>query len=893
MSFIGFGTPDLLATAWNDDSTPVAAVVGEFGLVLYSTGREYSDGFQVYTLEKATAVTLSRLNDVCFGSDTFIAVGAGGTIITSEDAQGWTLRTSGVEQNLYGVTHVTGSIFVAVGDQATILRSTDKGLTWTSISSLAGSQLRGVTIGGDYVTAVGENEILISSDLGLTWTVYIPSTSALLYDVVYWGSDFYIVGENSTIIKFSGDGTEEVQTSPVVTTFWGITAAGTEGLLVAVGEDGATATSTDGDAWQAQNSGIPEADFYGIDYGDNRFVTVGKDALVAYSVTGAGRPAFDNFTPISDIYRAQCFCEQFGYMLYGGILAFEEGKWNYYPERIMNAAPATVDDFTSVGWFFADLPGTGPLIDMAPIRGGVVLAHTRQLSLLTDGGSITYPWAHTKNYGEGLRPISNLTSFNGVAYMIADDGLIYTATTNGVARLEGFFDLTRFEDWEPGSESAWLGFDPVYQVLFVFRQKSPWTVWLVNDQTGGVSEIELPEITISNVEYEPRSAFIVNGLHGGIYASYVPTSGSTDEIVNVKLDLDGPITGEDNIAGSSVERFVGDLKTGSFRVTSIGIRGDADEVLIRTWADPDSTTRPDIAVLIREETTDDWMTNDQPHGDITVFTDRVEGVGTAFSRYLDVGESSRVLNVTTPEIELEAIDVTVHHKINVTVPEIELEAQDVIVQRYQEAMKVSVPEIELEPIAVGITHDKPIGLTIPEIQLEAVDVQVTRGGYYKLPWLVDQCRIYREAIDGTRTLATYTKASDYEIVLSSELGTFESLYVNPGAKRPFVLGRVGDYILTEYGWHRISAVNTAYEVELDWYPPAECSGTYVPAQEIPEGGDEGDGKVIVGLGRGFDQMQLRVVILPHDDCDATGAKITKIELGYTPTGKELKTDAGG
>ena len=50
-----------------------------------------------------------------------------------------------------------------------------------------------------------------------------------------------------------------------------------------------------------------------------------------------------------------------------------------------------------------------------------------------------------------LRMISNLISGNENAFGVAEDGLLYQANINGVQRLPGFFDLTEFEDWEPGS----------------------------------------------------------------------------------------------------------------------------------------------------------------------------------------------------------------------------------------------------------------------------------------------------------------------------------------------------------------------------------------------------------------------------------------------------------
>jgi hypothetical protein len=51
-----------------------------------------------------------------------VAVGSGGTILTSPDGVKWTRRTSGTNNLLYGVTYGNG-LFVAVGDRGTILTS--------------------------------------------------------------------------------------------------------------------------------------------------------------------------------------------------------------------------------------------------------------------------------------------------------------------------------------------------------------------------------------------------------------------------------------------------------------------------------------------------------------------------------------------------------------------------------------------------------------------------------------------------------------------------------------------------------------------------------------------------------------------------------------------------
>jgi hypothetical protein len=59
---------------------------------------------------------------VTYGNGTFVAVGEGGTILTSPDGVSWTARTSGTSNWLDGVAYGNG-LFVAVGDRGTILTS--------------------------------------------------------------------------------------------------------------------------------------------------------------------------------------------------------------------------------------------------------------------------------------------------------------------------------------------------------------------------------------------------------------------------------------------------------------------------------------------------------------------------------------------------------------------------------------------------------------------------------------------------------------------------------------------------------------------------------------------------------------------------------------------------
>ena len=74
----------------------------------------------------------------------YATVGSSGTILTSSDGTTWISRTSGTTNTLYGVTY-GNSTFVAVGDGGTILTSSDNGTTWTSRISGTSDTLRGVT----------------------------------------------------------------------------------------------------------------------------------------------------------------------------------------------------------------------------------------------------------------------------------------------------------------------------------------------------------------------------------------------------------------------------------------------------------------------------------------------------------------------------------------------------------------------------------------------------------------------------------------------------------------------------------------------------------------------------------------------------------------------------
>ncbi len=158
------------------------------------------------------------------GAGFLVAVGAGGTIITSSDGTTWADHTfsfaPGAQKDLYSVTYgydTTNAAyrFVAVGAAGTVLWSSD-GVTWNDVTSASATtaNLKGVTVGGydattgyALFTAVGESGTVITSLTGLTWasqatTSNIPATSNL-NSVVFYGTRRFMAAASDGNIYYS------------------------------------------------------------------------------------------------------------------------------------------------------------------------------------------------------------------------------------------------------------------------------------------------------------------------------------------------------------------------------------------------------------------------------------------------------------------------------------------------------------------------------------------------------------------------------------------------------------------------------------------------------------------------------------------------------------------
>jgi len=100
-----------------------------------------------------------------------MAVGTNGTILkTTDGGIIWNSLSSGISSTLWGIDFINKYIAVAVGDYGTILKTTDSGIKWFQQLSETNSDLRDVNfINTNIGLAVGDGIILKTTNGGFTF----------------------------------------------------------------------------------------------------------------------------------------------------------------------------------------------------------------------------------------------------------------------------------------------------------------------------------------------------------------------------------------------------------------------------------------------------------------------------------------------------------------------------------------------------------------------------------------------------------------------------------------------------------------------------------------------------------------------------------------------------
>ena len=192
--------------------------------------------------ESESTRTYHHLYGVAFGNNTFVAVGAGGTVRTSSDnGSSWDNGTSG---NSYYFDEVAyeDSRFIAVGQYGRIYTSSDNGTTW-SRSTWNGSTagLTGVASGNNVSIAVSSSNVIKSTDNASNWT--LKSSAVEVYDMVFGNRT--ASGEVATCgtITHGGDHDDGTYNSVALS---GGSGSGAEATVVVSGDNVTSVSITDG-----------------------------------------------------------------------------------------------------------------------------------------------------------------------------------------------------------------------------------------------------------------------------------------------------------------------------------------------------------------------------------------------------------------------------------------------------------------------------------------------------------------------------------------------------------------------------------------------------------------------------------------------------------------------
>jgi photosystem II stability/assembly factor-like uncharacterized protein len=227
----------------------------------------------------------NRLNSITCGAGLYVAVGMGGTVMTSADGLTWEIKKTGLHNTLYSIIY-SNNRFVVTGESGAILTSTD-GATWQVRSSGVALNLYSVAFGNAMFVATGDSGTIITSADGTAWTKRTSEVTGGIYSVTYGKSGFVALAENNfiqTITLTSPDGitwTRYLSSMNSILDEMTSVACGDSVFLAAMVNG--MYTSPNGTTWTKVDS-PPQYHVSSVAYLNNQFVAAG--AGISFSSDG-------------------------------------------------------------------------------------------------------------------------------------------------------------------------------------------------------------------------------------------------------------------------------------------------------------------------------------------------------------------------------------------------------------------------------------------------------------------------------------------------------------------------------------------------------------------------------------------------------------------------------
>ena len=267
-------TESLLDVTWNHTDTLVS--VAESGDIIAGRIVDNLDGTgTTIAWQSPVQPTSEVLGGVAWNGSIFLAVGGGGTVLSSTDGVNWSSPIIGTapDADLNAVTPWIDNRFVAVGASGRIFTSDDDaGSSWTeSNATRVGETLQGVAWNGaapaadtpedplvDALVAVGNNGTILTSEDGFTWSnrSAASQTTNALQDVIWSGEQYVATGTGGAVVTSPDGRVWSLESSETEASLFGVTYWPQRRLYAVVGSSGAIFTSQDAESrWASLGSG--------------------------------------------------------------------------------------------------------------------------------------------------------------------------------------------------------------------------------------------------------------------------------------------------------------------------------------------------------------------------------------------------------------------------------------------------------------------------------------------------------------------------------------------------------------------------------------------------------------------------------------------------------------
>lgn len=553
------------------------------------------------------AYGVGQLNAIAHGTPggvgTFVAVGHGGTVVTSTDGSTWDVQPTGITDNFYAVAW-GGNRFLATGWTPTQwmphIWSSPDGKTWTQVYTGTQYQYLYTLAYGNGLWVTAGSQTLLTSPDGTTWT---PRSTGVAWPVwagaAYGAGRFVVVSSsytNSTsyasAVATSADGVEW-QTRPANTMYWygfyavasgdgpgGVRfvaggqsiARSADGLdwvhgnamaaqhryaiasdgerWVSGGVYGSISTSPDGRNWTARYSGLGWTSVQGIAYGAGRWVAVAMQGKIV----------------MSDDDGAHWDKRPSGTGANLAAVAFRPGQW-----VAVGSGGTIVSSDDGATWALVG-SGTG-----APLWG--IAWGGGQWTAVGDGGTILTSadgilWAPAvSGTTNRLRAVAyEAIAAGGTTWVAVGEGGVVVTSPDGqswTATSIGTSVALRGVAWEGG---RWVAVGGTQAFRTATASSGPWTASSAGNGLNGVASQRVPPLACSPTTQEVGRNSPARVAAGGGRWPY-------------RWDLSGSVQGG-FASGAQVAPSYSDLGGYVVTVTDSSTPPQAAECSVRVVADP-------------------------------------------------------------------------------------------------------------------------------------------------------------------------------------------------------------------------------------------------------------------------------------------------------------------